>query len=337
LTGSQPDVYSLSRARGWDWHEVLDLSVSINPLGPPAGVRAAVEAALDRIHVYPQQEPHDTEDLLARRWGLAPGSVLLGHGATELHYFMARAGWTGPAAVAVPTATEIQRAFPRALKVRAADPESWPQRGLLVLTQPNNPTGEALPVEVLRRAIAMRDGPVLLDESFIEFTGLESAVAWVADHANLIVLRSLSKFYALPGLRVGALITGAQWMDRLRRRREPWAIGALAEAALTVVLDDDVYPARSRALVEQEREWLAAELRELPSIDLSQGTANFLFARLDRPAAEVCEWFLDNRKILLKNCTGRPGVEGEAVRFAIRQHPDNQRFLAAAKECFRPE
>ena len=332
MIGSQPDVYELSRARGWDWREVLDLSVSINPLGPPPAVKAAVVAALDRLDQHPEQEL-GAENLLARHWHLAEGSVLLGHGVTELYYFMARAGWPGPVAAAVPTATEIHRAFPRALKVPAQEPERWPQRGLLVLTQPNNPTGTALPVEVLRRAIAMRDGPVLVDESFIEFTRLDSAIAWVADHPNLIVLRSLSKFYALPGLRVGALITGPQWMERLRRRREPGGIGALAETALGAALEDADYAERSRNLVEQEREWLAGELRDLPGLDLQEAAANFLFARLDRPASEVCDWFLE-RKILLKNCTGRPGIEGEAVRFGVRQHDDNSRFLAAARECF---
>lgn len=337
MSGSQVDVYSLSRARGWDWRDVLDFSVSINPVGPPPGVREAILAALDRVQMYPEQEPRETENRLAQKWGLPPGRILLGHGATELHYFMARAAWQGPVAIAVPTATEIQRAFPKALKVPANDPERWPQRGMLVLTQPNNPTGEAMPEETLRRAIAMREGPVLVDESFVEFTRLPSAVAWVDAHPNLIVLRSLSKFYALPGLRIGALAACPQWIDRLRVRREPWAMGSLAQAALEAVLDvDDSYAERSRALVDDQRERLVAGLRDLPGVDLLAGTANFLFARLDRPAVEVCDWFLD-RRILLKNCTGRAGVEGQAVRFSVRSPEDNARLLEAAKECFSSE
>jgi threonine-phosphate decarboxylase len=327
------DVYALSRARGWDWRDVLDLSVSVNPLGPPDGVRPAIIDAVEDIGRYPEVDPHEAAAALAARWGAPDGSLLLGNGATELLYFMARAGWQGPVSVAVPTGEDILRAFPQAHKVPVSDPERWPQRGLLILTQPNAIGGEPLPSEVLRRAIAAREGPVLVEESFLEFTELESAMGWLESHPNLLVLRSLSKFYGLPGVRIGALGAGPEWIARLRPWREPWSLSVLAEAALRAALADETFVHRSRDFMNAEREWVAGNVSELPGVELAPGSANFLLARTQRKAADILADMLE-RRIILNSCTGLPGVEGEAVRFAIRGREENERFLEAARECF---
>ncbi len=327
------NLFAIADERGWQWQEVLDLSASINPLGPSPAVRPAIEAALDRIAYYPGEEPARLEQALAAHWNVEPGQVLAGAGASALMHFVARVGWNGPAALATPVWSEFYRAFPHALKLELTQPESWPQRGLLVLSQPANPTGEAIPEETLRRTVAGREGPVLIDESFIDFTRLESTVTWTARHPNLLVLRSLSKFQALPGLRVGALVGSPEWMARLRRRRAPWDVGVLAEAAALAALADTGHAERTRALVEEERGWLLEQLSPLPGLNVLPGEANFLFAGVERPAAEICAWFLD-RKIILRNCTGLPGVVGEAIRFAVRTRPENERLVAAATELF---
>lgn len=327
------NLFSICRERGWAWRDVLDLSASINPLGPAPGVRPALEEALDRIGHYPSQLPGELEQALAAHWRVPAEQVMAGGGATELLHFVARTAWNGPAALVTPVWSEFYRAFPHALKLDAAEPESWPQRGLLVLSQPVNPTGEAMPVEVLRRAIAGREGPVLIDESFIEFTELESALWWTEHHPNLLVLRSFSKFYALPGLRVGALVGSAEWMARLNRHREPWQVGTLAEAAVMAAIADKEHAERTRALVTEERQWLLEQLSGLPGLALAESAANFLFAQTDKPAREIAEWFLE-RKIILRICTGLPGVSGEALRFAVRTRPENQRLVEAAREFF---
>jgi threonine-phosphate decarboxylase len=326
-------LFAISRERGWDWRAVLDLRASINPLGPPPGVRPAIEAALDRIAYYPGRMPLELESALASAWRVTPDMVLAGGGATELLYFFARVGWHGPAAVVTPAWPAFYRALPHALHLPLDDPQRWPQRGLLALSQPVNPTGEEIPETILRRAIAARDGLVLVDESFIDFTPLDSAVAWCADHPNLLVLRSLSNFYALPGLRVGALVGAPPSIARLRRRREPFTVGPLAEAAALAALADPEYPGQTHALIAAERGWLLEQLGAIDGWRVVPGAANFLFATTTQPAQQIVDWFLE-RLILLRNCTGLPGIAGEAIRFAVRTRPENERFVAAAREFF---
>jgi threonine-phosphate decarboxylase len=327
------NLFAICRERGWDWQEVLDMSASINPLGPSSKVRPAVERALDMIMHYPGQTPDELEQALASGWNVPANSVLAGSGATELLHFVARAGWKGPTTLITPVWSEFYRAFPHALRIPMGDPELWPQRGLLVLSQPVNPTGEPVPVELIRRVVTSREGPVLIDETFIDFTRLPSAAQWVEDNPNLLVLRSLSKFHALPGLRVGAVVGSGEWMDRLRRRREPWQVSTLAEAAARAALSDLDHAERTRELVEEEREYMLDELSEMDGVRCAEGVANFLFAQTQRRAKDICDWFLE-RKILLRNCTGLPGVQGEAIRFAVRTRDENDRFLDAAEEFF---
>ncbi len=327
------NLFAVCRERGWDWRQVLDLSASVNPLGPAPGVRPALEEALNQVAYYPGLAAEELEALFAAAWGISPELVLAGAGATGLTNFLARAGWQGPVAIVTPAWSEFYRAFPHALRLDANDPSRWPVRGLLVLSQPANPTGEPIPPVVIRQAIASREGPVLIDETFIEFTGLESAVAWCNEYPNLVVIRSLSKFHALPGLRAGALAGSREWIDRLRRRREPWMVSALAEAGARAALADTEYAARTRELVNEERNWLLQELSALDGLRIVPGVANFLFAETVQPAGSICEWFLE-RQILLRNCTGLPGVSGDAIRFAVRTRPENERFAAAAREFF---
>ena len=221
--------------------------------------------------------------------------------------------------LAVPVFSEFHRAFPDARRVSAADPSHWPHKGLLVLTQPNNPTGAALDPAAIERASAS----LLLDESFVEFTGLPSA----AGRRGLWVLRSLTKFYALPGLRIGALIGPSEEVERLRPLREPWQVNVLAEAAALAAVADDDHARRTLDFVREERRYLESSLPVRPE----PSTANYLFIRLPHPAAPLCAHLLE-RKILVRDCTGMPGVDGHAIRVAVRRRPDNERLIAAWKE-----
>jgi histidinol-phosphate/aromatic aminotransferase/cobyric acid decarboxylase-like protein len=107
----------------------------------------------------------------------------------------------------------------------------------------------------------------------------------------------------------------------------------MAEAACRAALMDREHAERTRTLIEEERQYLLDRLSALPGLRFANSVANFLFAECDRPAREICDWFLD-RKILLRNCSGLPGISGEAIRFAVRTRAENDRFAAAAEELF---
>ena len=319
------NIFAVARERGWDWREVLDFSASINPLGYAACVRAAICGALDRIGHYPEREPVRLRRALAALWGIGEEQILLGNGATELIFFAARAFGGRDVTLALPVFSEFHRAFPKARTTSLADSSQWPDSGLLVLTRPANPTGCTLDLDSLRD----RQSPVLIDESFLEFSGKPSA-ATLTDSHPLFVLRSLTKFYALPGLRIGALIGSADAVRSWRQLREPWQVNVLAEEAALAALMDTEHAAQSIEFVRSERIWLHAQLQSIQGVQPVESDVNFIYIGLPYPAHPLSE-FLLRHKILIRNCTGWPGLAGEAIRIAVRPREENERLL----ECWR--
>jgi len=326
------DIYAIARHHGWDWRHVADFSANINPLGPSPLVRPAVGAGIDRIVHYPEREPERLRRLLATTWNIEPQQILLGNGATELIFFLSRMFQSSRPALALPVFSEFHRAFPGASEVALEDSAIWPRNGFLVLTRPANPTGQTLSLDVLESYLASSSAEVIVDESFIEYSGASSpasSAALLIEHfPRLIVLRSLTKFYALPGLRLGAIIASADRIETWNDYREPWQVNVLAEEAALAALSDTGHARRSFDFVLREREWLIEQLRSISGAAPIPTDANFIFVRLAHPVAPLADHFL-REKILIRDCTHWPGLSGSAVRIAVRTREENELLLDA--------
>ncbi len=319
-------IFKVARDRRWNWREILDLSGGVNPLGPAPGVLEAISDALDQIRHYPEAEPARLVETLARRWQVAPDQILLGNGATELIHFTARLWKKEAATLATPAAREFHRAHPLANQVAWNEPHRWTKSGLMIFAQPNSVIGQAIAFERIKTYLLETNHPVIIDESFIEFTDSPSAISLIGRRPNLFVLRSLSQFYALPGMRVGALVGDAPNLDALRRKREPWQVNILAEVAALESLADLEYAARTRELVAEQREWMGGALRKIPTITPVRSEASFTLIYLTSGAADLCRWLLD-QKVLVCDCTGWPGIEGDAVRIGLGTPDVNERVF----------
>jgi threonine-phosphate decarboxylase len=303
------NIFAAARRLGCDWREIADFSASINPLGPSPKVRPAMEAAMDRIVHYPEPYACGLQHALADHWQTDPAGIMPGNGATDLIHFLARSLQTEPVYLAAPVFSEFHRAFPHA-RVVPFDSRLWPSDGIVVVTRPANPTG-LLP--------DLPDRPMIVDESFIEFTG-ETPLRTGRD--GLFILRSLTKFHSIPGLRAGALLGPPAVLESWKKHREPWQVNVLAEAAVLASIADPDHARRTVDFVRNEREWLTKELGAQP------GTANFLLVPLDRPVAPQ----LEQQKILVRDCSGWPGVPfAQSMRVAVRTRAENLRLIAALR------
>jgi threonine-phosphate decarboxylase len=325
------NIFEMARLYGWDWHDILDCSASINPLGPAPGTVPAIQNAMNRIVHYPEREPARLRHSLAAAWQVNEDQIMLGNGATELIFFVARVLVGLPATLALPVFLEFHRAFPQARTVSLNDAASWPPAGLLVLTRPANPTGQSLCLEIIQGRLESSDHPLLVDESFLEFSELRSAAALLERYPHLIVLRSLTKFYALPGLRIGALVSSAENIRCWSQQREPWQVNVLAEEAALAAIADTAHAQQSKEFVRTERAWLFEQLVGIAGAQPQESDANFLCVRVDSSAAALTRHLLTH-KILIRNCVGWPGVAGEVVRVAVRRRVENERLLKAWRE-----
>lgn len=341
-------VYAAARLLGVAPEEILDFSASINPLGPPPGVREAVMATFDRVVHYPDPASTELREALARRHGVDPGNICPANGSTELIHLLPRLFPGSRALVVAPPFSEYAAALEKGgwdihylflqpddgflLSLRSLEERLADGFDLLVLANPGNPTGALVPLpqvaEILEICRLTGTVPVV-DEAFMDFCEEESAISSVVADGRGIVLRSLTKFYALPGLRLGCAVAAPGIIERLAGLIPPWSVGTLAQAAGVAALADDGYRERTLRLISEEREFLAAGLAALPGVRPFPSAANYLLAELTSglSATTLREWLLPHR-ILIRDCANFPGLNDRFFRVAVRSRRENERLLA---------
>jgi len=349
------NVHAFARAHGLQPDEVLDFSASINPLGWPRGVAAAYRKALSQAVHYPEPYAETLTTALANYHALDPTSLLVGNGSTQLIYLFARVLASQNVLIISPTFSEHESAFRLAgasvsrFYLRppafALLPEQL-QRKLaegydtVVLTNPNSPIGVLVPratVETVVRQCRRMRIRLLIDETFIDWVEEESVKELATRHASLIVLRSMTKFFALPGLRIGYTIAHPRVIARLRQQLEPWSVNSIAQAVGVACLADSQFAQRSRAIMERERRWFAQQLATIAGFRVFPSQANFLLVQLEhrRLTAADLSHKLAEHHILIRDCANFPGLGKQYFRVAVRQRKETRRLLAALMDIVR--
>jgi threonine-phosphate decarboxylase len=344
------DVYHLARSLGVRVEDLLDFSANINPLGYPAGVPEAVQAALVNLVHYPDRRCFELRGDLAAYHGLSIDEVLVGNGSTELIYLVVRALKPARALIVAPAFSEYQEALEAAsvpyefhLTSEAGFftlerlPKA-PGSDLVFLANPASPSGALLPPERLDSWLAAWEAAgtfVAMDEAFIDFAEEASLKTSLKRYPRLIILRSFTKFFAIPGLRLGYLLAAPDLIARCAAMQEPWSVSNLAQAVGRACLQDRDYMIRSRALVREERQHLFQGLQALPGITAFPGEANYLLAKLTLPgwtARRLREGLLP-RGIIIRDASNFKGLDERYIRVAVRRREDNDRLLTALDAC----
>lgn len=330
----------------------LDFSANINPLGLARSVRQAIENHIDGVIHYPDPDGTALKDAISAFYGVPTDAILLGNGAAELlyTYFHARPGQR--VAVPAPTFSEYERAALAGkgtvchIRTRCDDGFAVPwqeftdalgEMDIVIFTNPNNPTGRLIPQAALLQLIhqAREHGTmILVDESFLDFREDREAytvMPYVKDYENLMVLQSLTKFFALPGLRLGFAVMAPALRHELEGHKDVWNVNVLAQYAGVAALLDTAYQAQSRRYVAQEKEYLQQSLQALGQLTVYNPSVNFMLLHLDNPwgtGSEVQDG-LRHQGILVRNCANYVGLDDSYIRIAVRRHDENERLLQA--------
>ena len=206
----------------------------------------------------------------------------------------------------------------------------------ILLANPNNPTGTVIPHdEILRIADFCRRVRMnfIVDESFIDFTQEPSLAAVTALNPFLIVIQSLTKFFALPGLRIGYLVAHRSAAQTFSQTAEPWSVNTLALAAAAESIKDGAYRKRTLALIAKEREYLLTGLRKLGWLEPYSSQVNFLLVRSKqrRLSGDVLRRELERMHFLIRDSSGFGGLGPQFFRVAVRTHKENHRLLDALR------
>lgn len=344
-------IFAIARQLGVAPEALTDFSASINPLGPPPGVRAAVAKAFHRLVHYPDSDCTELAAALARHHGCAPDNVCVGNGSTELLHLIPRLVAGGRALLIAPTFAEYRHALNRGgwhsdslvLSGGTGFPLDLVRVGdalaagydLLFLCNPGNPTGRLYPPEEVAALLALcreRGTVLVVDEAFMDFCEAGSAKAAVIASGAGVVVRSMTKFFGFPGLRLGYALAERSLVARLAALRPPWSVGTLAQEAGLAALADAGYAARTLSYVAKERAFLAAELAALQGMRVFPGAANYLLVELPEgnTAAAVQERLLPEG-ILIRECGGFTGLGERFSRVAVRKRQENRHLVAALR------
>ncbi|MCL2896822.1 threonine-phosphate decarboxylase CobD [Brenneria tiliae] len=348
------NVLEMALKTGLDAGEIIDFSANINPLGMPDTLKAAIVSQLERAERYPDVAYRALHAALARAHGCAADNIIAGNGATELIYAVVQYLRPRRALLLTPGFAEYRRALQRVgceiddYAMDEADgfqPDARLLSALdnvrydcLFIATPNNPTG-LMPDAGLLQAVAercrLRRTALIIDEAFIDFLPREAGfIPQLSAFPHLYILRSLTKFFAIPGLRLGYLASGDRAaVAAMKQSREPWTINAFAALAGETVLDDAPYIAATRRWLAQQQAWLYRELAAMPELQVWRPTANYIFLRCLRAQTDLQQALLEQR-ILIRSCANYPGLTADHYRVAVKSAADNRRLVAALRRIF---
>ncbi len=358
------NVYAAARALRRPIEQLVDFSASINPLGPSPRALHAITHARGVLQHYPDPDCWALRQALAARWRCRPDQIVIGNGSAELIHLLPAALHLRHLLVIGPMFSEYARAMTksggrvstvladradgykpplaRAMKLLRESGAKAQRRGVVdavVLCNPNSPTGRAYEAdEVMRVArLAERHGvKLIVDETFVDYCEERSILPMIAKAGRTIVLRSFTKFYGLPGLRVGYLISNAATARQIHAHQPPWSVNALAQEAALGALLDRRHAERSRSFMVRERARLTRLLEKLPGCALFPSSANFLLMELPLGhQARMVTATLYRQGLLIRDCSDVPGLNERTVRIAIRGRADNDRMVLALSTLLR--
>ncbi|MDH5741369.1 MAG: threonine-phosphate decarboxylase CobD [Nitrospira sp.] len=357
------NVYAASRDLGRSVRNLIDFSASINPLGPSPRVWRAIADSRHLLAHYPDPDCWELRQTLAKCWDRQPEEIAVGNGSTELIDVLPRALKIRHLLVAHPTFSEYAAAMERtggrvsAVYAKRTEqyvqpigdlcqvldtqrPKSMTIDGVM-LCNPNSPTGQACTVDEIRRLadLAQRRGMwVIIDEAFADYCAersfLPAAVSW----PRVVILRSITKFYALPGLRVGYAVAKSSVIKALRRQMPPWSVNVMGQAAASAAVKDSGYAKKSVRFMDHERERFGFMLAALPSCLVTPTHANYFFLELPRGwHARELSAQLRSEGLLVRDCSTVPGANSRSIRLAVRSHDENDCLIQALLRLLRQQ
>jgi threonine-phosphate decarboxylase len=347
------NVLQIAAKFGVKPEQVIDFSANINPLGMPGGLRQLFIDNLSCLEQYPDIDYQKLHQRLANHHQCPQSYVLAGNGATELIFLWAQYVQPKKALLVEPSFREYRRALMRAncdiKNYMLSEDEHFeltsriltqltPDLDCLFLCTPNNPTGlqpdADLLIQILTRCSVMGI-KLFIDESFLDFMPARASLSrFMESHPNLYILRSLTKFYALPGLRLGYLLSSDDVLfQHIREQKEPWTINALAALAGEVLFDYTTYHQATYDWLEKEQDYLLGELAKFKQVQFYPPSANYLFFKhLEENSALQAQ--LMQHRILIRSCDNYLGLNNHFYRVAIKSRADNQKLVLALKQVF---
>lgn len=344
------DITRLAKAAECAPEEILDLSANINPLGPPAWLRAVVNRHLAGVAHYPSPRAEELLAAIARAFQVSSPNVVAGNGSTEVLYAFFRA--LKPRRVIIPSPaygdyTQAAELADTSVLPTTLSPDTnfaldipalvaiAREGDAIALGRPANPAGTLPSVAEIRDlAEQLPDTVLLVDEAFGDF--LEAGDTILREQPpNVVVLRSLTKFYAIPGIRLGFAVASEALAEDLRRQIPPWSVNTLAQQVGIAALEDAEYAAETRRITSDFRSLLHTMLGEIPALRLFPSHANYVLVqrRDGGTARDLADKLLRRHRIAIRVCDNYVGLDQTYFRAAVGTPEESGLLVEGVADC----
>jgi threonine-phosphate decarboxylase len=354
------DVWGFSRKYNIPLEKVLDFSGPINFLGPSPKAVEAVEQQARLIRFYPDPNPIELKTEIAKYvgHGVDSANIIVGNGSIELIYMiMGVFHHNFKAVIPVPSFTEYEKAALRvggepvfvqlpenfALETESVKKAITDDTRTLCICNPHSPSGTLYCRETILELVDFchkKDIILSIDENYIEFTGKaqETTMAgYVKKYENLFVIRSVTKFYGMPGIRLGYGIAAERLIDMLQVDRQPWSINSLAGFATLAAFKDTEFIENTKRTIAKERAHFAKMLGEIGDLHVFPSETNFLLVKIfnKKITSTVLKEEMAKEGILIRDCSTFVGLDDSYFRVTIRSFEENLKFIKALKEALK--
>ena len=328
-------------------HNIIDFSSNITPLGIPNFVKLIIKKNLDKVQFYPDPKSENVISSLEKYTHLSKSNIIVGNGAIEILYnfcfaFLSK---TTKVLIHVPTFQEYETAvklsnckisYFKSLNL-STNIDSFisqiPKNGCIFLCNPNNPTGKLLSKKELLSIIIVAKKLktiVFIDECFIELVpkSNESLISYVKKYDNLFILRSLTKSFGLPGLRIGYACGSKEIIKILQKIKIPWSVNSLAQDAANIVIKNISHIKKSNMIIQKESKYLEDNISILNGFECISSSTNFILIKTKYNSTKLQTKLLKN-KILIRDCKNFRGLDNHYIRIAVKSHKDNVKLITA--------
>lgn len=327
--------------------QIIDFSSNVSPLGTPITIKNYLKKNIENIKNYPDFSSSTVISSLKKYTQLEKSNLLVGNGAIEILYNFCFAFLSKKTKVLIPVPTfqeyetaaklnDCQISYFKTMNL-SEDLDIFlskiPKNGCVFLCNPNNPTGKLLSknqlLQIIKKAKKLST-IVFLDECFIEMVpeSNESMIAYVKKYDNLFILRSLTKSFALPGIRIGYGASSKKIIEILQKIKIPWSVNSLAQDAANIALKNKSHLKKSNLVIKNELNYLTNEINKIKGFDCNNSSTNFILIKIKTDSTKLQNKLLE-KKILIRDCKNFRGLNNHHIRIAVKSHKDNQKLVKA--------
>jgi len=363
--GHGGDVRTAEELYGIDAEQFVDFSANMNPYGPPPCVAEVLRGYSSIIGRYPDPAVRSLREKLAAHHSIDYESLLVGNGAAELIDLVVRVLKPERTVILAPSFIEYSDAARKAgsklhtIKLASQQQFKWtteqmrfslaelraagtaPGSALWFIGSPNNPTGQLVDTGIIWELLKAGER-VIVDEAFMDFVLEEERYSLLSASVytpGLIVIRSMTKFYAIPGIRLGYMTAVPELIAALRELQVPWSVNSLAQQIGEAVLDEHQYRDQALQWLAKERPWLADQLTQL-GLQVYDSSVNYILAAVPASmpwTASQLQHKLGAQGILIRDASHFEGLDRTYFRVAVRLRADNERLITALSKVFHEE